>query len=261
MFQTSVLVSGSKGNSVLVRTDETAILLDAGMPAKTIFAALDSLSVPRESIKAIVVSHEHSDHIRGVGVVARALGIPIFANEDTYCYCFDRLGKLPWEPVFFETGRGFQIGDLLVHPFSSSHDAVDSCNFTFRRVDDEERKLGVATDLGYPTHLAIDQLSHCTTLVLESNHDLNMLMTGPYDWALKQRVKSRLGHLSNEQAVGLISAVLHHGLDNLVLAHLSETNNHPDLAYRVMHDYLNSVRRDIRILVAGQTEHTPLINV
>jgi phosphoribosyl 1,2-cyclic phosphodiesterase len=158
MFQTSVLMSGSKGNSVLVRTDETALLLDAGVSAKTIFAALDSLEVKRDSVKAILVSHEHSDHIRGVGVVARALNIPVFINEDTFCYCRERLGKLPWEPVFFETGQSFQVGDIIVHPFSSSHDAADSCNFTFRKQEDEERKLGVATDLGYPTNLSIENL-------------------------------------------------------------------------------------------------------
>lgn len=261
MFQTSVLVSGSKGNSVLVRTGDTALLLDAGVAAKTIFAAMDALRVPRESIQGIVVSHEHSDHIRGVGVVARALKIPVFINEDTYCYCSERLGKLPWEPVFFETGQSFQIGDIIVHPFSSSHDAVDSCNFTFRRTEDEERRLGVATDLGYPTNLSIENLKRCTTLVLESNHDLQMLMNGPYEWHLKQRVKSRLGHLSNDQAVGLISNIMHHELDNLVLAHLSEINNHPDLAIGAMRDYLSSLRRDLRLLVASQYEHTPLIDV
>ena len=261
MFQTSVLVSGSKGNSVLVRTEETALLLDAGVPAKTILSALESLRVDRESVKAILVSHEHSDHVRGVGVVARALGIPVFFNEDTYQSCQHRLGKLPWEPVFFETGRTFQIGNLLVHPFSSSHDAADGCNFTFRRVGDEERKLGVATDLGYPSNLTVEKLRHCSTLVLESNHDLEMLMNGPYDWELKRRVKSRLGHLSNEQAVGLISQIMHPGLENLVLAHLSETNNRPDIAFQAMKTHLEELRRDLNLLVADQYAHTPLINV
>lgn len=261
MFQTSVLVSGSKGNSLLVRSDETAVLLDAGVPGKTILTALDSLNVARESIKAILVSHEHSDHVKGVGVVARALGIPVFMNEDTFMSCSHRLGKLPWEPVFFETGRTLQIGDLMVHPFSASHDAADGCNFTFRRIGDEERKLGVATDLGYPSSLTVEKLKHCTTLVLESNHDLNMLMNGPYDWDLKNRVKSRHGHLSNEQAVGLISQIMHPGLDNLILAHLSETNNHPDIAYKAMKDHLDELRRDLKLLVASQYEHTPLINI
>lgn len=261
MFQTSVLVSGSKGNSVLVRTEETALLLDAGVAAKTILSALESLRVDRESVKAILVSHEHSDHVRGVGVVARALGIPVFLNEDTYRSCQHRLGKLPWEPAFFETGRTFQIGNLLVHPFSSSHDAADGCNFTFRRVGDEERKLGVATDLGYPSNLTVEKLRHCSTLVLESNHDLEMLMNGPYDWELKRRVKSRLGHLSNEQAVGLISQIMHPGLENLVLAHLSETNNRPDIAFQAMKAHLEELRRDLNLLVADQYAHTPLINV
>jgi len=261
MFQTSVLASGSKGNAILVRSSEAAVLLDSGVSAKSIFNALDNLRVSRSEIKAIIISHEHSDHTRGVGAISRQLKIPIYANLDTYERCAERIGRLA-EPVrFFETGDSFSVADLLIHPFASSHDAADSCNFTFRIKNEGERKLGVATDLGYPSALSVKQLSHCTTLVLESNHDEQMLMNGPYDWALKQRIKSIKGHLSNVQAVGAVSQVLHHGLENLVLAHLSETNNKPDLAWETMSSYLQSIRSEIRLIVADQYQHTPLLNV
>jgi phosphoribosyl 1,2-cyclic phosphodiesterase len=261
MFQTSVLVSGSKGNAVLVRTGEVAVLLDAGVAAKGIFAALEDLRVDRREIKAILVSHEHSDHTMGVGAVARMLKIPLYINLDTHARCEHRLGRLPEGVMYFETGRSFSIRDMLVHPFQSSHDAADSCNFTFMRVGDKERKLGVATDLGFPTTMSVTHLKHCTTLVLESNHDMQMLMNGPYDWSLKQRIKSNAGHLSNLQAVGVVSQIMHHGLENIILAHLSEINNDPALARKTMEDYLQAIRSDINLLVAEQRHHTPLLNI
>lgn len=261
MFQTSVLVSGSKGNAVLVRTEEVAVLLDAGVAARTIFSGLEALRVNRNEIKAVLVSHEHSDHTKGVGALARMLKIPLYINRDTFGQCAHRIGNLPEPVCYFETGGSFRIRDLVIHPFSSSHDAADSCNFTFMRHGDEERKLGVATDLGFPTTLAINKLKNCTTLILESNHDERMLMEGPYDWVLKQRIKSITGHLSNLQAVGVVSQVMHHGLQNLILAHLSEINNDPQLAQDTMQNYLSAIRCDIQLLVANQYCHTPLINV
>jgi phosphoribosyl 1,2-cyclic phosphodiesterase len=261
MFQTSVLVSGSKGNAIIVRTEEVAILLDAGVSARTIFSALEKLRIDKQEIKAVLISHEHSDHVRGAGAVCRILKVPVYINLDTYSHCEHRLGKLPELVRFFDTGNSFRINNLCCHPFSSSHDAADSCNFTFTKTEDCERKLGVATDLGFPTALSINKLKHCTTLILESNHDERMLMEGPYDWALKQRIKSIRGHLSNLQAVGVISQVMHHKLDNLILAHLSEINNAPELARVTMSAYLKSIRSDLNLLIADQYDHTPLLNV
>ncbi|MDD4223315.1 MAG: MBL fold metallo-hydrolase [Candidatus Cloacimonetes bacterium] len=254
-------MSGSKGNAVLVRTGEAAVLLDSGVAARTIFAALEDLGLWPGDLRAVIVSHEHSDHTRGVGALARKLKIPLFINAGTLAQCAHRLGKLPAGITHFETGSTFRINNLVIHPFSSSHDAADSCNFTFMRQGDEERKLGVATDLGFPTALAVNKLKHCTTLILESNHDERMLMEGPYDWVLKQRIKSINGHLSNLQAVGVVSQVMHHGLQNLVLAHLSEINNDPGLALKTMRDYLQTIRSDIQLLVADQYRHTPLLNI
>ncbi len=261
MFQTSVLASGSKGNAVLIRTDETAVLLDAGVAAKKLFLAMEALGVDRQSLRAVVVSHEHSDHTRGVGAISRLLKIPIYVNSATFDRCAHRIGHLRQPVHYFETGSTFRIGDLVIHPFSSSHDAVDSCNFTFMKEEEGERKLGVATDLGFTTSLAVNKLKQCTTLVLESNHDERMLMEGPYEWSLKQRIKSIKGHLSNVQAIGVIGQVMHGGLRNLILAHLSETNNKPELAYEAMNNFLQTIRSDVRLLVAEQNQHTPLLDI
>ncbi|MDP2173315.1 MAG: MBL fold metallo-hydrolase [Candidatus Cloacimonadaceae bacterium] len=261
MFQTSVLVSGSKGNSVLVRTENSALLLDAGVSAKKLFAAMETLGVSRHEIKAIIVSHEHSDHTRSAGALSRLLKVPIYLNEETHEYCAHKLGSLSVPTCFFETGESFYVGDIVVHPFSSSHDAADSCNFTFSKDDCSDLKLGVAMDLGFPTQLCIAKLKNCSSLVLESNHDERMLMEGPYDWPLKQRIKSTRGHLSNIQAVGVVSQVLHYELKHIILAHLSEINNDPALAYETMQNYLTSVRSDAKLFVASQYQNTPLFSI
>jgi len=258
MFQTSVIASGSKGNAILVRSRNTAILVDAGISMKRIFCALEALKVPPQSLKAVIISHEHSDHTRGAGAICRKLKIPTLITPDTYAYSLHKLGNINERLLYFESGVAFEIGDILVRPFSSSHDAVDSCNFSFEH---DDKKLGLAMDLGYPTRLTLHQLSGAHTLILESNHDIAMLMEGPYDWALKMRVKSDKGHLSNDQAVGLISQLMHPGLKTLILAHLSETNNLPDLAFKQMQAYLDSIRSDVRLLVASQDMHTPLVDV
>jgi len=150
------------------------------------------------------------------------------------------------------------IGDILIHPFRSSHDAADSCNF---RLEHDHRSLGIVMDLGYYTKLTVSTLQSINTLILESNHDIQMLMDGPYEPNLKQRIKSEHGHLSNEQAVGLLTQVIHPGLKNLVLAHLSEINNHPELAHKVMNDYLQSIRSDICLIMADQYNHTRLVDI
>ncbi len=258
MFQTSVLASGSKGNSIFVRSRDTGIILDAGVSMKRILSALDELGQPHSLIKAVIVSHEHTDHSRSAGALSRKLKVPMFISADTYSYCAHRLGKVEHYLHYFETGIDFNIGNILVRPFYSSHDAVDSSNFCFEY---DERKLGVALDLGFAHRLTLQKLKDVNTLILESNHDHEMLINGPYDWQLKQRVSSNLGHLSNEEAIGLISQVMHEGLRNVVLAHLSEQNNTPELAYNSMKEYLESIRSDAKLMVASQDAHTPMIDI
>ncbi len=261
MFQTTVIASGSKGNCVLIRTERVAILLDAGISAKRIYEALEALKIDKSSLAGVILSHEHSDHCRSVGAISRMMKIPLYLTADTHMQASHKLGNLQDRNRFFRAGHTFEIEDIIIHPFQSSHDAIDSCNFSFVKKGMPGAKLGVATDLGYPSKLSLMHLKESTTLVLESNHDERMLMEGPYEWFLKQRIKSSQGHLSNDQAVGLISQILHPGLKNLVLAHLSEINNTPAKAELTMRSYLQEVRSEVRLLLADQDMHTPLIDV
>lgn len=261
MFQTTVIASGSKGNCVLVRTENTVIILDSGISAKRIFSTLDLLKIEQNDIAAVLLSHEHSDHSRGVGAISRSLRIPLYLTRDTHQQSAHKLGNLHDRIRYFCAGSAFEIGDIIIHPFSSSHDAIDSCNFTFVKRAMPGAKLGVATDLGYPSGLSTQHLKDSTTLILESNHDEKMLMEGPYEWFLKQRIKGIQGHLSNAQAVGVLNQIMHYGLKNIILAHLSEINNTPELAENTMRSYLEQIRSDIRLLVAEQDRHTPLIDI
>jgi len=279
MFQTAVLASGSKGNCSLVKTDKTAVLIDAGLSFVRICSAMNQLSLDPQSIEAVVVSHEHSDHIKGIGPLCRKLKIPLFITKDTFEASRLRNEKLPADVEFFKSGDNFHIGDLRIHPFPSSHDAVDSCNFVITQEETEinsiplpidqktdatvtsQHKLGVVTDLGFCSKLLINKLKNITTIILESNHDYNMLMSGCYPWHLKQRVKSINGHLSNEQAIGLISQILHPGLENIILAHLSEENNRPQIVEDLFLNYLTTIRSNTHLTISTQHSVTPLINV
>jgi len=261
MFQTSVLASGSKGNSILIRTESTKILLDAGLSGKKITNFIQSIKLDENKLDGVVISHEHSDHIRGAGIICRKLHIPLYISKDTYNACKERLGNLPIAAIHFENGSSFTIGDIKIRAFQSSHDVVDGSNFTLKKVGDETRKLAIATDLGFSSNLMITQLKNSTSIILESNHDLKMLISGSYPPHLKQRIKSKQGHLSNEQAVNVIKEVYHPGLKNIILAHLSEENNLPTKAKKLMRDYLNKKDKNLKLIVASQYESTKLIDV
>lgn len=258
MFQTSVLASGSKGNCILIRSKETAIILDAGISLKRILSSVQELGIDEKSIKGVIVSHEHGDHTRSAGAISRKLRIPLYISPDTFSYSANRIGDIKDRVVYFEAGSTFEIGDILVQAFSSSHDAIDSCNFCFLH---DDRKLGVAIDLGFPTKLTTLRLTGSNALILESNHDEHMLMEGPYEWSLKMRVKGNHGHLSNSQAISLLSELMHPSLDTLILAHLSETNNCPKLAYKEMKKFLDSIDSKTKLLVAEQDAHTKLVDI
>jgi len=261
IFQTAALASGSKGNSFLVRTKETKLLFDAGLSWKQTENALLQLSLAPGRVEGIVISHEHSDHVRNVGVLARKLKVPIFVTEPTFHASEKYFQNIPSEVIFFRPGDYLEIGDLVVHPFPSSHDAVDACNFTIKKADFDGRKLAIATDLGYSTKLFLQEISNVTTIILESNHDVSMLMDGEYPWHLKQRIKSINGHLSNDQAVGVMSQIAHEQLNNVILAHLSEENNNPQKALQTMTQYLSSINAQTKVYLSRQDKCTPLVNV
>jgi phosphoribosyl 1,2-cyclic phosphodiesterase len=260
MFQTAIIASGSKGNSILIATERTKLILDAGISTMRIMDFLHQNKLTQEHISAIIVSHEHGDHTKGVGSLARKTRKPVYITRPTYYECERSLGNLP-QVQFFSPGDDFVIGDIQVHAFSASHDSVDGCNFTFLQTNNLIAKLAVATDLGFSSKVTINRLQDVTTLILESNHDEQMLMEGPYPWKLKQRVKSSLGHLSNDQAIGVVIQILHENLRNLILAHLSETNNTPEIAQTKMSEYLHQVRHDLKLFIANQDTPTQFIDI
>ena len=210
---------------------------------------LSHIGVRLEELSAILVTHEHNDHIKGIGPIGRASNIPVYLTGTTRQAAHDWIGK-GVRVKEFEAGTSFEIGEIRVEPFSISHDAADPVGFSFYC---GRHKAGIATDLGFASHLVIERLKGADILVLESNHDPAMLKDGPYPWHLKQRVMGRQGHLSNEDAGRLIEELLHDGLRHVMLAHLSQINNLPELAYEKMSGKLIEVSCDfVDVGVAGQ---------
>ncbi|MCA1787340.1 MAG: MBL fold metallo-hydrolase [Desulfobacteraceae bacterium] len=219
------LASGSKGNAIFVSTPDTAVLVDAGLSGIEIQRRMAAVGRTPDDLKAIIITHEHTDHVKGAGVLSRRFNIPVYVTSDTFNAC-KGLGKID-QINFFECGSAFDIGSLAVNPFSISHDACDPAGLTLKH---QGKKIGIATDLGIVTNLVRTHLSRATALYIEANHDPDMLMTGPYPWHLKQRIQSRTGHISNQNARDLVAQICHKDLDHVVLAHLSEENNCPEKA-------------------------------
>ena len=224
------LYSGSSGNSLFVSHSKTKLLIDAGLSGKRIEQALCSIDELPAQLGGILVTHEHRDHIHGVGVLSRRYDLPVYANFATWESMRDSLGQIAEHNVrVFETGRAFVIGDLQIEAFNTSHDAVESVGFT---IDSGCSSVGVATDTGVITPRIMEALKGRDLVVLESNHDPAMLEAGRYPFPLKQRIKGNHGHLSNEICGETVCTLVKEGLDKVVLAHLSEENNYPLLAYQ-----------------------------
>lgn len=225
-----MLSSGSKGNSIYISDGATSVLVDAGLSGIEIERRMRSKGLSPEDLDAIVVSHEHADHIHGVGVLSRRFAVPVYISRKTYKAASPFLGKIE-EFRTFECGLSFMIDNISFHPFSVSHDAEDTSGFT---VSKNSTKIGIATDLGIATAMVKEHLKKCSVLILEANHDPDMLANGPYPWPLKQRIKSRTGHLSNEESKALLQEIQHGNLEHVILSHISETNNTPERAMRVV---------------------------
>ncbi len=231
----SMLASGSRGNCAFVASARTRILVDAGISCRETFKRMKSLGEDPQSLSAILITHEHSDHIYGLATLAKKLRIPIFMTGATHTAWSramrDEKGeRLQLERLErFESGHRFQVGDIEVKPFTIPHDAADPVGFTFRV---EGTKVSVATDLGYLPANVRDHLRGSDVLVMESNHDVEMLRGGSYPWAVKQRVASNVGHLSNEKLADFFINDYDNSAAFVVLAHLSEQNNHPEIARR-----------------------------
>jgi len=218
------LASSSSGNSIYVSTGRTRILIDAGLSRRETFKRITNIGEDPEKLDAILVTHEHSDHVTGLIRIARKLHIPIFVSRLT-AQVIDWDGYAP-KLEAFQAGTAFSIGDIDVQSFSIPHDAVDPVGFALKS---QGVKIGIATDLGYLPESIHFHLRGTHCLLLESNHDLDMLKVGPYPWSVKQRVMSRRGHLSNDVVSQFISEHLDSSVATLMLGHLSEHNNHPEI--------------------------------
>ncbi|MCK5341354.1 MAG: MBL fold metallo-hydrolase [Desulfobulbaceae bacterium] len=231
-----VLGSGSRGNCTYVEAGKTRILIDAGFSGIEIERRLSAVGVDISSLSAILTTHEHSDHVRGIGILSRKFGLPVFANHATF-----RAAEKEIKKTFafheFSSGASFHFQDLRIHPFSISHDAADPVGFV---IENSTQSIGYCTDTGAVSRLMRYRLAGCNGLVLESNHDLEMLKNGPYPYYLKQRVRSTSGHLANGEAAGFLEDLLHDGLTHVVLAHISETNNTPQMVQSAVEAMLSS---------------------
>ncbi len=227
------LYSGSSGNSIFVGNDNTRILVDAGMPGKKIDEALEKIDQNPKDINGIFVTHEHSDHIKGLGVIARKHQIPVYATGGTLEALSEmNLGKIP-EGIFHEIHEDepFEIRDLTVNPFMIPHDAAQPVGY---RVECGEHSVGIATDLGKYDEYIVNHLQNLDALLLEANHDIRMLQVGKYPYYLKQRILGDRGHLSNENAGRLLCRLLHDNMKAIFLGHLSRENNYEELAYETV---------------------------
>ncbi|GIO70142.1 MBL fold metallo-hydrolase [Paenibacillus sp. JTLBN-2024] len=230
----TVLSSGSTGNATIVRNEETTLMIDAGLSAKRIDELMKERDVTGEEIDGILVTHEHSDHIKGLGAVARKYDLPIYANEKTWEAMEKSIGKIAEENrVVLGTGEVRDFGTLRVESFGISHDAAEPVGYCFY---DGNEKLSVATDLGYMSDKVKQAISDSNVLVLESNHDIEMLRMGRYPWNIKRRILGDMGHLSNEDAGEALSELLTGDLKRTYLAHLSRDHNMMDLAKMTVRD-------------------------
>lgn len=228
------IASGSSGNCIYIGSEQTHILVDAGISNKRIQQGLGELGLKGDEVDGIFITHEHSDHIRGLGVLLRKYHVPVYGTRGTLegiaasqsLGAFDKELLTPIDP-----DCDLAIGDLTVHPFRIDHDAADPVAY---RVKNGDRSVAVATDMGHFDQYIIDNLQGLDALLLESNHDVRMLETGPYPYYLKRRILGDRGHLSNENAGRLLNYILHDKLKKIFLGHLSRENNYEDLAYQTV---------------------------
>jgi len=257
------IASGSSGNCIYVGNDDTHILIDAGISKKRVVEGLTSIDVDPNKIDAILVTHEHSDHVKGLGVMSRAYEMPIYSTVETInaVLRIKSIGRIKEGTFnFVEPDREFQIGSITVKPFSTSHDASNPVCYT---LTDGEKKVAVATDLGKYDDYIIDNLQGLNGLLIEANHDINMLQVGPYPYYLKQRILGDKGHLSNENSAKLLNNIIDDNMKYIFLGHLSKENNYPELAYETVNCSLRKKieERKIKMYVAKRDVPSEFVTV
>ena len=262
MFQFCSLYSGSSGNSLFIQTENTKVLIDAGESAKKIVDALSSINVTPNDLDAILVTHEHSDHVKGLGTLSKKYNIPVYANSQTWEAMPEQNAKIiESNKKHFNPSENFEIGDLKIHPFKIPHDAATPCGFNFFH---KNTKRSIATDIGHMTSNIIHTLEDSSFLLLESNYDPNVLKCSKYPYSLKERIAGPNGHLPNIEAGKTISYLLNSGLKKVMLGHLSKENNFPELAYKTVMDELienNYKENSISLNIASRFSPSHIIDL
>ena len=228
------VASGSSGNCICLGSDQCHVMIDAGISGKRIEEGMNTYDYTTSDMDGVLITHEHSDHIQGLGVVARKYGLPIYATKGTADAILQSssVGKI--DPSLFhviEAGKTFFIGNLEIYPMSISHDAANPVAYL---VSDGRHRVGVVTDLGYYDADIVSHMEGLDALLLEANHDIHMLQVGAYPYPLKQRILGERGHLSNETSGQLLGQILHDGMQHILLGHLSKENNYDELAYETV---------------------------
>ena len=262
MFKCCSLYSGSSGNSFLVQTEDTKILIDAGVSCKKIETALDSLDISPDSLDAIFVTHEHIDHTKSIGLLSSKYKIPIYSNIETWNALISSNNKLEKSSVkFFKNDTYLDFNDLKIFPFSTPHDAANPCGFTISK---DNKKISIATDLGHISPSVVSAIENSSFLMLEANYDLNVLKYSPYPYSLKKRISGPNGHLENSTTGKTIAQLAKNGLENALLIHLSKENNFPELAYKTVSEELEKekiISKDLNLNIAPRDCPTPFFKV
>ncbi|MCX6907958.1 MAG: MBL fold metallo-hydrolase [Verrucomicrobia bacterium] len=255
----TILGSGSSGNCAFIETPRLRLLIDAGFSGRQIVTRLASIGRKIEEVNAVLLTHEHNDHTQGLPVLCKRFEIPVYANHLTAEAVQEEMPELKqWR--IFQTGHAFQLGDVLVESFTVPHDAHDPVGFLLRH---ECGNIGVLTDLGHCTRLVIERVRPANVLMLETNHDMRLLQDDTArPWSVKQRILSRFGHLSNDDAAEAAAQIAHDGLRHVFLGHLSRDCNRPELAHRAVTTALhNAGARHVRVHVTSQHAPNPTLHL
>ncbi len=254
-----MLGSGSRGNAVYIESRGAAILVDQGFSHRELDKRMAERGIDPGKIRAILVTHEHGDHLRGVGVTARKLSLPVYGTAGTI-QAKDRIFNGTEDIIAIEGGAPFSIGVFDILPYSVSHDAAEPVQYC---ITAGKCRLAIATDLGFASNLVNQSIKGSNAVILESNHDVQMLRNGAYSWQLKQRIMSRMGHLSNKNAAELLfNITTRQGIPKAVLAHLSEENNTPELAEREVRSLFEKFDRRLHLLeIAAQNTPSAVIEL
>lgn len=255
----SILGSGSRGNSIFLEVDKYKFLIDAGFSGKKIEEKLGEINKKPEELKGILITHEHGDHLLGAGILSRKYNIPIYITKESYDAGKEKLGKIEEKNIIYISNSTFYLGEVKIDPFDVMHDAKRTMGYRIEGITG--KKIAISTDIGYVNNITKKYFRDVDIMVIESNYDHNMLMKCNYPWDLKARVKSRTGHLSNEDAGKFIGEIYHKNLKKVYLAHISKDSNDCKLAFNTVNNFLARENIKVDLEVATQDASTKLYEI